>query len=79
MSENDVKARAYDALLAYFERNGKFLSLSEAVSVVGGEKRLMALLSDGMVREEDNKATKKNCKRLFRAADVYAHVRTYKH
>lgn len=78
MTEIQVKALAYDALMAYFNRTGKCLSLAEAVKVVGGEMRLATLVSEGKVEELDNKATKPNCKRRFRAADVFAHVRTYK-
>lgn len=77
MSE-EIKALAYDAIMAYFLRNDIYLSLAEAVRVVGGEKRLEALMAEGQIEEKDNKATKKNCKRLFKAADVYAHVRTYR-
>lgn len=79
MTEIQIKAMAFDALMTYFNRTGKCLSLAEAVKVVGGEMRLASLMADGKVEEIDNKATKKNCKRLFRAADVYSHVRTYKY
>lgn len=72
-----VKARAYDALMAYFARNKVMLSLSEATRAVGGALHLETLIAEREVAEVDNKATRSNCKRLFPADQIYSHVRTY--
>lgn len=77
MADDVIKARAFDALMAYFARNRVMVSLAEATRAVGGALHLETLLAENEVTEVDNNATKSNCKRLFPADQIYSHVRVY--
>lgn len=75
MEEREIKAQSWDALMRYFERSGKCVSLREARRLVGGSAHLETLIAEHKIQEVDRDVTSANSKRMFPAAQVYAHVR----
>lgn len=75
ISQTEIKARAWDALMDYFRRNGVMLSLRESRRIVGGKVKLDTLLADGKVVEAQHEVTAANSKRWFPAAQIYEHIK----
>jgi len=77
MTEEEIKALAWDNLMSVLEYNGEYLSLREAQRIVGGRSRLCELLCTGRVVEVDG-STGERSKRLFPAWEIYRNARLFK-
>lgn len=76
ISEKDIKAQAYDALMTYFRRNNIRLSETQVDKIVGGKKRRERLIATRKLTDY-HKGDAPNSPWQYSAAEVYAQVRTY--